>query len=87
VSWSLLNSMVADKVDALLANELLAGLQDGERALTKAQATAVIHAALWAYSARSGSFASAYAMDNLFHVLELETWTFKQQVPQPERTP
>jgi len=78
VSWSLLNVMLAEKVEALLTDpNVRQNVTDDERALTKAQAESLIHAVLWAYSSRAGSTASAYAMNNLFETLRLETWTFK----------
>lgn len=77
-TWSLLNVTLADDVEKLLSNKALReDSQDLVRAMSRDQASAVIHAALWAYSCRSDSFAACYAMDALYHALGLETWTFK----------
>jgi len=79
MSWSLLNNVMAEKVEALLNDEhIRQSLEDGQRALPREEALAVIHAALWAYSSRKGSTASAYAMTNMYEALGLETWTFKE---------
>lgn len=79
MSWSLLNNVMAEKVEALLNDEhIRQSLDDGQRALSREEALAVIHAALWAYSSRQGSTASAYAMKNMFDALHLDTWTFKE---------
>lgn len=76
--WSLLNATLADDVEKLFANP---GLREDSpelvRAMSKEQAESVIHAALWAYSCRSDSFAACYAMDALYNALGLATWTFK----------
>ena len=78
MSWSLLNGMLAADVEKLLSNEALReDSPDLQRAISKDTAMAVIHAALWAYSSRAGSTASAYAMSHLYDALGLETWTFK----------
>lgn len=85
MSWSLLNIMLAGKVESLLTDKnVRQNVKDDERALTKAQAENLIHAVLWAYSSRAGSTASAYAMRNLFDTLGLETWTFKPQEEAPK---
>lgn len=84
MSWSLLNVMLAEKVETLLSDpNVRQNVADDERALTKAQAENLIHAVLWAHSSRAGSTASAYAMHNLFETLGLETWTFKKRGEDP----
>lgn len=76
--WSLLNATLAEDVEKLLANPALReDAPDLVRAMSKDQAASVIHAALWAYSCRSDSFAACYAMDALYNALGLATWTFK----------
>lgn len=57
-------------------------LPDAERAFSREKTAAIIHAALWAHSARSGSTASAYAINSLFEAIGLETWTFKKRPTQ-----
>lgn len=85
MSWSLLNVMLAEKVESLLSDpNIRQNVEDGERALTKAQAENLIHSILWAHSSRAGSTASAYAMSNLFDTLGLETWTFKKRGDLPQ---
>lgn len=76
---SLLNVLIADKVEALLDDpHVRDNLKDDERGFTKVQASAIIHAALWAYSARAGSTAEAYARINLFDAIGLKSWSFKE---------
>jgi hypothetical protein len=94
---SLLNVLIDEKVLALLDDGLLRDdLKDDERGFSRAEVAAVIHAALWMHSARSGSFACAYAMDALFQAIGLKTWTFKEpeqascptcKSPEPHRHP
>lgn len=76
---SLLNVMLHKDVEQLLTHELLDDLPDAERAFSREKTAAIIHAALWACSARSGSTASAYAINSLFEAMGLETWTFKKR--------
>lgn len=79
MAWSLLNHMIAEKVDALLDE---AGQNYGPeqaRALDRDVAAAVIHAALWAHSSRVDGTAGAYAMHNLFMALKLKNWTFDDE--------
>lgn len=84
MAWSLLNAMLAGKVEALLTDpNVRQNVEDGERAMSKQTAENLIHAVLWAYSSRSGSTASAYAMNNLFETLGLETWTYKKRGADP----
>lgn len=80
MSWSLLNAVMAKDVEEILASEhLRPELTDDERAMKKEECLAVIHAALWAYSSRAGSTASAYAFSNLYDALGLESWKFKER--------
>jgi hypothetical protein len=67
---SLLNVLMADRVKALLEAPDLAGFADEERSMSKETATLIIHAVLWAYGARGGSFASCYAYDGLAEALK-----------------
>jgi hypothetical protein len=79
VTWSILNAMMHSKIEALFADEALRADERGlVRAMSKDDAMSVIHAALWAYSSRAGSTASAYAFINIYDALGLETWTFKK---------
>jgi hypothetical protein len=79
MSWSLFNGMIATEVAALLDHEHVRhDLKDEERAMSREQCLAVIHGALWAYTSRAGSTASAYAFHNLYDSLNLESWTFKE---------
>lgn len=86
---SLLNVLVADKVNALLDDpHVRDNLPDDQRGFTREQATAIIHAALWAYAARAGSTAEAYARMGLFEAIGLKTWSFKEpEQPAPETGP
>lgn len=86
---SLLNVLVADKVNALLDDpHVRDNLPDDQRGFTREQATAIIHAALWAYAARAGSTAEAYARMGLFEAIRLKTWSFKEpEQPAPETRP
>lgn len=67
---SLLNVMMADQVKALLEAPELSTYPDEERAMSKDTALSIVHGVLWAYSTRSGSFASAYAYDSLAAALK-----------------
>lgn len=79
---SLLNVMMDDQVTALLDNEMIRDdLPDSERMMSRAEAYAVIHATIWAYSCRNSSTAGAMAKFSLFEALNLETWKFKQRDP------
>lgn len=84
MAWSLLNAMLAEKVKALLDDPHIRDCMDGERAMSRETAEAAVHAIIWAHSSRSGSTASAYALSNLYDVLGLETWTYKDQSPEPQ---
>jgi hypothetical protein len=76
---SLLNVMLADKVTALLDDpHVRVNVEDEHRGFTRDQASAIIHAALWAYSARAGSTAEAYARMSLFDAIGLKSWSFKE---------
>lgn len=79
MAWSLLNSMLAERVNAILDE---AGQHYGpeqERAMSRDKASQVIHAALWAHSSRIDGTAGAYAHLNLFHALGLKGWTFDDE--------
>ncbi len=85
MTWSLLNVTMAEKVEALLTDPAIReDAPDLVRAMDKGTALSVIHAVLWAYSSRSGSFASCYAYDALYNALGLETWTFKKPTDETE---
>jgi hypothetical protein len=85
---SLLNVLVADKVNALLDDpHVRDNLSDDQRGFTRDQAEAVIHAAVWAYSARAGSTAEAYARMSLFDALGLKSWSFKEPEQHTPETP
>ncbi len=78
MNWSLFNGEIATAVTALLDHKAVRhDLMDEERAMKREQCLAVIHAALWAYTSRAGSTASAYAFQNLYDALGIESWTFK----------
>lgn len=66
---SLLNAMMAHDIEKLLTDEHISTYADDERALRKETASAIIHAVLWAYSSRSGSFASCYAFEAMTDAL------------------
>ena len=66
--WSLLNSVIADDVTALIdkANVGNESRQDMEhRALSREQTQSIIHAALWANASRASDTAACYALDAL----------------------
>jgi hypothetical protein len=78
MAWSLLNHMIADKV-----NELLDGQKDSyppevKRFYSREQAAAIIHAVLWGHASREDSTAACYAAMNLFDALGLKQWTFDE---------
>lgn len=78
MAWSLLNHMIADKVNELLDSQKDAYPPEEPRFYSREQAAAIIHAALWGYSARASSTAGAYAGSNLFDALGLKWWTFDE---------
>lgn len=77
MAWSLLNHTMAEKIGAIVDEVGGSYAPDVPRALDRAQALAVIHAAAWAHGVRSDSTAGAYAMMNLFEALGLKGWTFQ----------
>ena len=80
MSTSLLNTMLADKVTALL--DEAAGLGTSrERAISREDAEAAIHAILWTHASAGGSTASAYAWCGLMDALGLRMWEFKDSAP------
>lgn len=89
MTFSLLNAMVAERVEALLTQEpVRQDLRDDERMMPHDQALRVIHATLWAYSSRGSDFAGCYAMSALADALadrlpvleHLKTWGQEQPV-------
>lgn len=79
---SLLNLMMAKQVAALFENDLVRSeMPDEERMMSREEAEAVIHAAIWAYSCDRTSTAGAMAKFSLFDALRLESWKFKPRVP------
>lgn len=78
MAWSLLNSMIADKVNELLDAQKDAYPEGVERFYSREQAAAIIHAAIWGHSVRSDSTAGAYAGSNMFDALGLKWWTFDE---------
>jgi hypothetical protein len=83
MTWSLLNSMVAERVEAFLTQEpIRQDLRDDERMMCRDQALRTIHAVLWAYSSRASDFSGCYAMTALAEALKdrlpvlehLKTW-------------
>ena len=79
MAWSLLNGMIAEKVNALL-DELKDEYPPSERRwYSREQAASIIHAALWGHSVRDGSTAGCYAADNMFKALGLKWWTFDEE--------
>jgi hypothetical protein len=79
MAWSLLNHMVADKVEELLKAHDDDYPPDVKRWYTREQAAAIIHAAIWAYSVREGSTAGCYAASNLFDALGLKWQCFDEK--------
>lgn len=77
MSVSLLNVMLADDVERLLDNEMLRQDPDDDRRFSRDQARAIIHAALWAYSARADSMAAAYAFLSLMEAIGIKGWAFE----------
>lgn len=75
MTWSLLNHLVADKVNELLDANATYG-PEVERFYSRNQAAAIIHAALWGYGVRSDSTAGAYAAMNMFEALGIKAWSF-----------
>lgn len=71
MTWSLLNTMVAASVEALLTQEpVRQDLRDDERMMPREEALRIIHATLWAYSSRGGDFSGAYAISALADALK-----------------
>lgn len=82
---SLLNLVIDEDVQNLLDHPTIReDSADLERAISKERAAEIIHAVLWAYSSRAGSFASAYALTAMFDAIGLESWTYKQQPSERE---
>jgi hypothetical protein len=77
---SLLNAMLDEQVSNLVsaAKALGTSEDDSKRMLSEAQAEAAIHAILWAYGSRAGSFAGGYAWTSLMLALGLVSYTFKE---------
>jgi hypothetical protein len=76
---SLLNMMLADKVNALL-DEVEDGYPlDVERGCSREKAAAIIHAALWCRSSRADATAAAYATMALFEAIGIKCWTFDEE--------
>ena len=74
MSWSLLNHMVAEHVDAVLSE---VERVHGEPIPDKDQARAGIHAVLWHATSRPGSTAAGYAWMNLMEALGIKRWSFR----------
>jgi len=83
MTWSLLNAMVAKRVEELLTQEpVRQDLRDDERMMPRDEALRIIHATLWAYSSRGGDFSGCYALSALADALKdrlpvlehLNTW-------------
>lgn len=79
MAWSLLNGIIADKVNALLDEQKDAYPPEVKRFLTREQTEAIIHAAIWAHASREDSTAACYAMTNLYDALGLKWWTFSEE--------
>ena len=75
---SLLNEMLADKVNALLDECRKLGTRD-QPFYSREQASAIIHAVLWGHGSRSDSTAAVYAAQSLFDALGLKDWTFSEE--------
>lgn len=76
MAWSLMNHMIADKVETLLDEKREAYPPDVVRFFSREKALSIIHAAIWGYSVREDSTAGAYAFMNLMHALGIKQWTF-----------
>lgn len=83
MTFSLLNVAMAERIEALLTQEpIRQDLRDDERMMCRAQALAVIHSVVWAYSSRGSDFSGCYAMSALADALKdrlpvlehLKTW-------------
>ncbi|MDR3488782.1 MAG: hypothetical protein P4M05_28255 [Bradyrhizobium sp.] len=79
MAWSLLNHMVADKVEALIKEQDDVYGPEVKRFYPTSVAKAIIHAALWGYGVRDDSTAGSYAGSALFDALGLKGWTFDQE--------
>lgn len=79
MAWSLLNHMIADKVNALLDEQKDAYPPEVKRFYSREQAAAIIHAVLWGHAVREDSTAACYAATNLFDALGLKNWTFDEE--------
>lgn len=78
MAWSLLNHMIADKVNDLLDTQKDAYGPEETRFFSRETAAAIIHAAVWAHGCRESSTAAVYAASNLFNALGLKGWTFDE---------
>lgn len=79
MAWSLLNHMIAEKVNALLDEQKDAYPPHVKRFFSREKTAAVIHAALWAHAVREDSTAGAYAFMALTEALDLKNWCFDQE--------
>lgn len=79
MAWSLLNHMIADKVEALLKEQDAAYGPEVRRFYSREQAASIIHAVLWGYGVRDDSTAGVYAAHNLFTALGLKWQCFDEQ--------
>lgn len=79
MAWSLMNHMIADKVNALLDEQKDVYPPEVKRFYSREQAAAIIHAVLWGYGVREDSTAGCYAGTNLFDALGLKWWTFTEE--------
>lgn len=76
---SLLNVMIAKDVAKLFEHGAVeSDMPDDRRSMPRAQAEAIIHAALWAYACRDDSTAGCYARMAMFDAIGLESWKFKK---------
>ncbi|EIM25699.1 hypothetical protein [Microvirga lotononidis] len=79
MAWSLLNHMIADKVNELLDTQKDSYGPEEERFYSREVAASIIHAAVWGYSCRSSSTAGVYAATNLLNALGLKFWSFDDE--------
>lgn len=79
MSWSLMNHIIAEKVDSLVEGQTKSYAPEVERSMSREICLSVIHAALWAHGARGDSMAGAYAHLNLYNALGLKGWTFDDE--------
>lgn len=79
MAWSLLNHLIAEKVEELLKEQDCSYGPDVKRWFSREQAAAIIHAALWGYSVREDSTAGCYAAHNLTETLGIKWQCFDEQ--------